>query len=179
MKKIIILLLVSITGLISCGDNHSIPALIKQNVITTSGVAYNTGETVTIDPFTGKEIMPCGTTDNVFVPRNIPDSNQEKFKSTPENKAELMHGSCNTQIVEPEDPSINTFLKQAIKISESPIMGVVRDKGKEKEARFLIQVTALYEGSHCVTTFSAGAQRRKCVRREEQCAALQAAGFAC
>jgi hypothetical protein len=177
--KKIILPLVSLTGLISCVDNNPIPQLIKQAVITTSGVAYNTGETVTIDPLTGKEIPPCGTTNNVFVPQNMSDKKQEKITSSPENKTELMHGSCNTQIVEFENPDIDASFKQAIKISESTVEGMVRDNGVEKRARFIVEVTALYEGSHCVTTYSAGKQRRKCINREQECAALAAVGWPC
>jgi hypothetical protein len=49
----------------------SIPQLIKRNVIMTSGIAFNTAKSITLDPISGEQINPCGTNDDVFISQKI------------------------------------------------------------------------------------------------------------
>lgn len=176
IKKLVVLPFVM--SLISCSDSDSIPTLVQRNVVSTSGIDFNTGKIVSINPLNGQEILPCGNTNDIFIDQNNSERKKVKQGSKDETHDEFMQKPCNTQIARLQDPSLEAALKETIKISEKPINGVVLDNGVEKEARFVIEVTALYEGSHCVTTFSAGQKRRKCIKTE-QCAALAAQGFAC
>ena len=164
IKKALLLLLV-IRGVISCSDTDPIPQLIKQNAILASGINFDKGEVVALNSFTGINIVPCSTADNIFVSGNLPDTKQRKVQYKP--KSDDKDGCNITQIVNPDDA-----LKGAIKSTQSPIQGTVRVNGENKPAKFVVTVTALYRGSHCNTIYSAGQQLTDCVNQEKYCAKL-------
>jgi hypothetical protein len=178
IKKTLLLLLV-IGGVISCSDNDNdtgaIPQLIKQNVILTSGVDFDTAKVVALNPFTGKEIVPCSTTGNIFVSGSLSDTKQEQVQYSSKSDDKDGCSSIQTLIVDPDDA-----LKSALKSAQSPpIQGTVRVNGKDKPARFIVSVTALYLGSHCATIYPAGQQLTNCVNKERYCAALAKYGKKC
>ncbi|WP_411726128.1 hypothetical protein [Methyloglobulus sp.] len=176
IKRTLTLLFV-IGGVISCSQNDPIEQLVKQNVILTSGVAFDTGKLVSINPFTSKEIAPCGTTDNIFVSRNPSDTKQGQIQFKP--KSNTAPGNCNTKIVALENPSLEAALMQSLKLSKAPIQGTVNDNGQDKPAKLIVTVTALYPGSHCATIYSGGQQFTNCINQEAYCAALAAYGIPC
>ncbi|MDO9239429.1 MAG: hypothetical protein Q7U30_05385 [Methylicorpusculum sp.] len=170
MKIINILFTCSIVLLTlnSCGSSDTempIVNLLKQNSIATTGIAFDTAKQITLDTLTGGEIEPCGTTDDIFV-SNSGDKQPKEGVTSKKNDPK----KCNTKIV-----NADNLLKDAIKSSETPIKGIIRVNGEDKEARFVVTVTALYQGSHCATTYAAGTQRTSCINKEIQCAAIRKA----
>jgi hypothetical protein len=176
-----------ISALISCSTTDQsaqilkfepdvIPHLMKHNVVMTNGFDFNTGKMVTIDPFTGKEVNPCGTMEDIHVSGNSADKTPNNTQNSPHTGGHRDFTGCNTQIVD-----ANPTLKDALKISAlpEPMEGTVRVDGIDKPAKFIITVTALYPGSHCSTTFSGGVQLTSCISREARCAALKAIGISC
>jgi hypothetical protein len=168
---VVIIILYIIFWLIAHNDD-SIPQFTKQKVALASGIAPDTHQVVTIDPFTGKEVFPCGTTDDIFISNNTSDTLQEQNKYKQKSAISRDAKNCNTQILGTDDALKLPQLKEALKSSQTPIKGMVRDNGINKPATFIVTVSAIYLGSHCETMYSAGKQRRKCIRREEECQAL-------
>jgi hypothetical protein len=152
----------------------SIPQFIKRNVILSSGIAFNTAKSITLDPISGEQINPCGTTDDVFITQKILRAIGKHLHAKPNSVDEVAESCTKTQIVD-----ANATLVEAIKSSEKPILGTVRVNGKEKPARFVVTVTALHEGSHCTTTYSEGVQRTNCIDNEIKCDALKSLGLSC
>ena len=71
---------------------------------------------------------------------------------------------CNTKLVEP-----SAALRQAIAATKTPILGKISKDGKILKARFIVTVTALYEGSYCTTHYAAGEQRDECISLSRIC----------
>jgi hypothetical protein len=148
-------------------DLMPIPAFIKQNVFFVSGFDFDNKKLVSLDPTTGQEVPICGSNQELFVNR---DSDQNQLRNKGADTHHIEHPCPTTQIVNASSP-----LNEAIGISREPIKGTIRVEGIDKEATFLVTVTALYRGSHCVTTYSAGTQRTNCINKEKQCAAIRKA----
>jgi hypothetical protein len=152
----------------------SIPKFIKRNVIMTSGIAFNTAKSITLDPISGEQINPCGTNDDVFITQKFLRAIGRHIHAIPDSADKGAKPCTKTQIVD-----ANVTLVAAIKSSEKPILGTVRVNGKEKPARFVVTVTALHEGSHCTTTYSEGVQRTNCIDNQTKCDALNSLGLDC
>jgi hypothetical protein len=159
---------------------NPVPALITNNVVSASGIDWETEKLVTINPFDGTEVSPCKVvSDNLFIskselnkaPRNIPKTVAQHDSS-----------SCNPDVIPQIILSENVSaadLQQIIKTTEKAVLGEVKVGDKVKQARFYVTVTALYEGSHCATTYSAGSSRRYCRKNHAECVQLQQQGFSC
>ncbi len=175
MTKIIrkCILIFMVFGLISCGDNELIEPLVKQNVVLASGFNWSTGKIVSINPFTSDAADLCGF-NGIFV--DTEDTKQDT-KYTKENNR-LKNSKC-IQIVGTGNTSEDTSLRDALKISSSPLNGTIRVNGENMDARFLVTVTALYKGSHCATIYSSGQQLQNCINVEEFCQLLESYGLSC
>ena len=172
MKKtyIALMFLFVISGLISCQPTEQpksedigsqpISKLIEKNVVLANGIDFDTGKLVSIDPYTGEEITPCL-------------SGQPATDSKETKQGQQTLSSCKAPVMLSGESLNHTFLQDALKSSGQPIMGKVKVNGEEKDARFVITVTALYKGSHCTTTYSAGDERTQCINTELMCQLLR------
>ncbi|SJM95573.1 hypothetical protein [Crenothrix polyspora] len=157
---ILIGILLSIGGLlVYCGaatlPPKPVPAAIDfisnlfgKNIVLVTGVDFQTGKSVVLNPITGEAVTAC-------------DSQSTK-------------AGCTTQLIS-SDPQIsnpNPELTSAINSSQKIIFGVINKNGKNIPARFVVTVTALYEGSNCATYISAGSQWESCTTLEIDCNSL-------
>ena len=127
-----------------------------------SGIDFDSGKLVSTDPYTGEEIIPC--------------SSKRPFDAVLEKKrSKLTVNGCKSPVLLGDESLNNIALQDALKSSEQPIMGKVKVNGEEKDARFVVTVTALYKGSHCTTIYSDGDQITKCINKELLCQALRKA----
>jgi hypothetical protein len=165
--------------LISCSDSDhkensktsdSLPQFIKENVLLASGYVFDTGKPIPIDTFTGAQINPCAAIDT----SESSKYSINKAKGDSPYQPAKGNQTCNIEVV-----SADASLTEALKSSESPILGKVKVNGEEKDAKFIVTVTALYKGSHCNTLFVGGQQWKNCVTKEAQCAALKKLGITC
>lgn len=147
-------------GLIACGpvenkNCQTITKLVEQKVILTSGYNVETKEDVTLDTLTGKTIEPC---------------KPQKKNGAAYGKATHSGNSneCKTQIVDESDS-----LRQAVKLSKTPINGTILKDGKRIPAKFHVAVTAVYKSSYCTTKYSAGEQIERCISEENLCKAIK------
>lgn len=179
MKKFIkiCILICMALGLVSCNDNELIEPLVKQNVVLASGFNWSTGKIVSINPFTSDVADSCNFNGHLVDPITHTDTKQDTTKYTKDTK-QLKNGKC-IQSVETGTSIEDASLKDALKISATPLDGTIRINGKDKDARFFVTVTALYEGSHCTTIFSGGHQLRNCINVEAYCQALKRYGLSC
>ncbi len=155
-------------GLISCGNDELIEPLIKQNVVLASGFNWSTGKIVSINPFTSDAANSCNFK-GIFIDSTKPTETKDNDK--------LKNGKC-IQVVG-TGASEDALLRDALSISASPFNGTIRVNGENKDAKFLVTVTALYEGSHCATIFSGGQQLQNCINVEAYCQALASYGLSC
>lgn len=144
----------------------TIPESFGKDVVLATGIDFQTGKSVVINPKTGEEIFPCAVmplidTKNTssYGTSRYEENNTHNSKSTTSNKKE-----CNIQIVNPTQELINTF-----ETSQKIINGTVRKDGIDIPARFVITVSALYEGSNCITLITNGGQYQSCSTLKEDC----------
>jgi len=128
----------------------TIYGLIEQNVVLTSGINFETGKPVVFNPLTGQEVRACIDTATYSVKQPSKDGRLE----------------CNIKETELTAPPA---VLDAIKSSREIINGSFKKNGKEIPARFIVSVTALFEGSMCVTHWSGGNEFEDCVTVKQRC----------
>jgi hypothetical protein len=116
--------------------------LFGKNIVLVTGVDFQTGKSVVLNPVTGEAVSSC-------------DSPGTKV-------------GCTTRIIN-SDSQFSPELNNAINSSQKLIFGVINKNGKNIPARFVVTVTALYEGSNCATYISAGHQWEFCTTLQTDC----------
>lgn len=124
--------------------------LVEQNVILTSGINFDTNEAVVFNPFTGQLSKPC----------------QEKPSYSTKEQSKKEQPECTVK--EPDIVAPAPVL-DAIKNSREIFKGTIKRDGKEIPARFAIGVTALFEGSMCITHWLGGNEYQDCVTVKQRC----------
>ena len=148
--------------------------LIKNRAVLAHGIAFDSARSIGINPFTGKNVDPCASGKDLFIPRRFVRAAGRALKTALTGDKPANQACSPSQIVD-ASPEI----MKAINSSAAPIEGFVKDHGVIKKARFVITVTALHEDSYCTTTFSEGQQLTNCVDKEEKCEVLELLGLAC
>jgi hypothetical protein len=146
--RFLVLMLGLSGGVYWAWSTHPIASFIGQNVILINGYNFETTKPVVINPLTSIEIGSCIIRSNKKTtnpPQGQPDKDYGRVK-------------CTSEIVNPPP-----FLNEAIQNSKSIIEGFIRKDGKLIPARFVISVTALYQGSKCETYLSGGEQYEVCM----------------
>lgn len=172
-KEIAIFLLIGLLFinilLIFINKNDPMPPIasfIGQNAVLANGYNFDTAKPIVVDPITSITLSACHKTK---INRSGNKSGYKVNVPTQDNSSEFIgvndfNLDCGTEIVNPAP-----FLNEALKNSQNVIKGTIKKDGKEIPARFLISVTALYEGSNCVTYFSGGEQYESCESVKSQC----------
>lgn len=168
MKQIFTISILSVF-LISCGLHSKVtrkqittplPVVdhIKHDVPLSTGVNFETGKIVSLDPLTGKKIKPCG-----IIVEDVASlaSAKHKYKNTDDD-------DCDFEIVTSNNPS----LASALKSSKSIIKGTVRKGGKIIPAYFVLEVRGQWEGSNCSSSSAGGSTSANCISKQQKCAAL-------
>lgn len=125
------------------------PLMVEQNVVLVSGVDYETGRLFAYDPISAETIMACNS-----------------ISTDAKRKQQMSKQECLINDYEIRAPE---SVLDAIKTSQETIDGSVIKDGKEIPARFVVTVSALYEGSLCVTEWSGGAQYENCTNVKQKC----------
>lgn len=177
LRQIIFSILVGFL-LVSCTETPSkpmstdligIPEFFTKNVILATGIDFDTGKPLVLNPITGELQQPC---ESEILVINTNKNTQKGLrqqrllgKTSPyKANAPTRPSDCNTQIVDP-----NQELANAISNSEKIIYGTIRKNGKDIPARFVVSVTALYEGSDCATYIQNGKQYTFCSTTQGKC----------
>jgi hypothetical protein len=160
------------------GLSSSIPILVKNDVILATGINFENNNLVAINPFTSEQITPCNTNkaiENVVIADNPNELKKDQIQNKLTNRVALHDKGCNVKIEAFENPILNAAFRKALELSKAPIIGTVKVNGEDKgrEARILVTVTALYQGSHCSYTTSNGVEYKSCVSKEEHCLMLK------
>jgi len=154
----------------------TIPNFFDKNVVLATGIDFNTGESVVLNPINGESINPLTDSQQRLCNQDSVIVNTDGYTRQNLTKQSILKRSaitknlnpklneCNTHIVNP-----NQELTSAINSSEKIINGTVRHNGKDLPARFVVSVTALFEGSNCAYYISGGKQFRFCADIESNC----------
>lgn len=175
VKPIVFLVSVSVFLVACCANppamveetpKDMIPGFFGNNVVLVTGIDFKTGQSIVLNPMTGEQQKPCNS-DTIII-------NTDKYNAQTLRQQGLWRkgganipnnaGDCNTQIVNP-----NRELTNAINSSQKVITGTIRKNGKDIPARFVVSVSALYEGSECHTYISAGKEWEICSTLQQQC----------
>jgi hypothetical protein len=128
---------------------------VKEEAALASGVNYETGKIVVVDPETGQIVKPC-------IPKAISRTGALSNTTIKQNQesSEIINGQeCAIEILGTEE---NASVLSALEMSKNIIRGQILKDGKPVEARFVISITTLYEGSKCNGLYSGGAQYQNC-----------------
>lgn len=151
-------------------EEDMIPSFFGKNIVLATGVDFQTGKTIALDPITGTEVKPCKSPRLIVNTGKYTQQTIRQLRSSKKVGANAPSNQedCNTQIVNPDQGLTN-----AIMSSEKTIDGTVRKNMNGKDidipAKFIVTVTALYPGSDCVTQISAGSQYESCTTLEKDC----------
>lgn len=115
------------------------------NIILATGINFFTGESVILDPLSSTAVTACN------------DNNSDTIGL-------VANAGCTTDIVNPSPE-----LASAIASSNQITNGTINKNGQPVQARFVVTVAALYEGSNCITIFSGGKKYEKCTTDEDSC----------
>lgn len=126
--------------------NGFMASLFGKDVVLVTGRDFKTGQPIVANPLTGDEVPPCN------IQSDIQTSNST---------------GCQTAVI--DAPS---EIASAIRASNQIFQGTINKNGKTIEARFVVTVTALYEGSSCVTEITAGKQYEYCTSLQRDCTFL-------
>ena len=173
---------------------------LKDNVWVSSGINYKTGEPVVINSLTGETVTPCtpelastkedDSSSTPITPeissavRAIAQPQLATAKVTPLNtpakiaipkdispvspKAEIEQDTsipCEISILN-KDPDLNALLKASQSITHTKI----KRGDKWVEARVVVEVSLLYEGSFCTTKYIGGDQYSEvCFNKTSHC----------
>jgi len=148
------LISLSVCTLMACSeesvDDATVPSLVEQNVVLSSGINFDNGETVVFNPLTGEIIKPCK--ENA--------ANAKKYDKQGQQECKINE----SDIVAPAP------VLDAIKNSREIIKGYIKKDGKEIPARFSISVSVIYEGSMCITYWSGGNEYpENCTTVKQKC----------
>jgi hypothetical protein len=147
-----------------------IPNLFGKNIVLATGIDFQSGKSIVLNPVTGDKVKPCNSLGVVvnsgkYIQQTL---RQQRLLGKAGANAPSDQEDCNAQIVDP-----NPELTNAIKSSENIINGTIRKRkgGKDIDvnARFVVTVTALYEGSDCIDVISAGSQYEHCTTLKDDC----------
>lgn len=143
--KAIMLLIFSSVVIVGCS---AVKTFIEKRVALATGVNFETGKIVALDPVTSKEVPAC-----------IPDAGERSNDKSGSGKA----SKCTVELFVNDN---NPELSNALELSKKLIRGEIKKNGKTKPARFVISVTTLYEGSDCNVVYSGGNQYENCSENE-------------
>jgi hypothetical protein len=142
-----------------------IPSFFGKNVVLATGIDFQTGKPVVLNPMTGEQQKPCNS-GTVIVNSDKNPRQALRQHATVKAGADVAsnESDCNTQIVDPSSELLN-----ALSSSDKIINGTIRKNGKDVPARFVVSVAALYEGSNCVTYISGGKEYDICSTLQGDC----------
>jgi hypothetical protein len=142
-----------------------IPEFFGKNIVMATGIDFQTGKSVVLNPTTGQVIKPCSNQQDILNPNDptgqtiTKQRNISQYRGVPPDNED-----CNTQIIEASPEVLN-----AIKSSQNISNGTVRKNGKDIPARFVISVATLYKGSDCISYTSLGNRVVVCTTLLAQC----------
>ncbi len=142
-----------------------IPSFFGKNIVLATGIDFQTGQSIVLNPMTGEQQKPCKSGSVIINSDKYsrPDLRQQAAIKAGANVANN-EGDCNTQIVDPSPELAN-----ALGSSQRIIHGTIRKNGKDIPARFVVSVSALYEGSYCHTYIVGGEEWEICSTLQSQC----------
>jgi hypothetical protein len=126
-----------------------ITGFFAKDVVMAIGIDFWTGKSIILNPIAETTITTC---------------NPDSLGDLPTNQAQVTQIGCNSQVINPTPELAN-----ALQSSQGIINGTIRKNGQDIPARFVVAVTALYEGSLCQTYFSGGDQWELCTTLEDNC----------
>ncbi|MEI8574092.1 hypothetical protein U737_13645 [Methylomonas sp. LW13] len=122
----------------------AIKTFLEKRVALATGVNFETGKIVALNPESGKEVAACIQSAGDRVTDKSSSGNATK---------------CTVELLVSDN---NPELTNALELSKKLIQGEIKKNGKTKSARFVISVTTLYEGSDCNVVYSGGNQYENC-----------------
>ena len=159
--------------LISCAEKTDPTApkpdlyYLKNNVWLSSGNKLVTGKPVVRNTLTGEQVKPCD--DSIIIApaeETKPNIKQKKSITVEKNPKTGKAGGvdCNIKVVDPSEE-----LQAAIRASQSEFSGTITKNGKSIPFTARSQITFLYKGSFCTTTYIGGDQYTVCLEETSAC----------
>ena len=119
-----------------------------KNVVLATGIDYRTGKPVVLNPISGEAVKSCYSLNT---------------QSNNTCKAQLLSDGA-LWVGVPQE------IASALDMSNKVFEGTIQKNGKNIPARFLVSVSALYQGSMCHTYISGGEQWETCSTLQDDCA---------
>lgn len=149
----------------------AVPALrlqtnfLNQDAILATGLDIKTGKPVVLGTVKGENIEPCSDS-TIFASTETGNTDSKEVYSEP---AEKTRNDKDQDCIKVVNPSAD--LKSVLNSTRSIIDGTVIKDGEIKPAKFIVQVSALFEGSDCITHYVGGVQYADglCVKETQNC----------
>ncbi len=148
--KSAILLILSSSFILGCSPDNPLQTLTDNRAALATGINFVTTKVVALNPENGSVVPAC-----------IKPGDNSQVSRTTEKSSTDVDSKCNVELVINDNTQA---LRTALELSKQPIQGEIKKNGEIKPARFVVTVTALYEGSDCNGVYSGGDQVVNCTK---------------